>query len=187
MKILKIIALVSLITVQMKGQSPFQQQPFQETLPLDQVSIGIGGGLDYGGFGGNITFYPVKSIGLFAGVGYAFAGAGFNAGVKFRFVPKKPESRVHPFGLVMYGYNAAISVINASQHNKMYFGPTLGGGIDLRSGRSTRGYWSFAILVPIRNPEVFEYMDSLERDYGVEFQIGLLPVGASVGYRFIIN
>lgn len=187
MKNIKITALIFLLTFQLNAQFTSQEDPFQTTWQLDQISIGIGGGLDYGGFGGNVTYYPAKSIGLFGGMGYALAGVGFNAGVKFRYVPDKPDAKVHPFGLVMYGYNAAIAVLNASQHNKLFYGPTFGGGIDFHRNPLKKGYWSFAIFVPIRNSEVNEYIEHLENDYGAEFQNGLFPIAGSIGYRFIIQ
>ena len=187
MRNIKITALILLLAFQLNAQFKSQEDPFQTTRQLDQISIGIGGGLDYGGFGGNVTYYPVKSVGLFGGVGYALAGVGYNAGVKFRYVPDKPDAKVHPFGLVMYGYNAAIAVMNASYLNKLFYGPTLGGGIDFHRNPLKRGYWSFAIFVPIRKSEVDDYIEYLENDYGAEFQYGLFPIGGSIGYRFILN
>lgn len=186
MRNLTIIALILLVTTYLNAQNGNQQNPFQASTPVDQVSLGIGGGLDYGGFGGNLTYYPAQSVGLFGGVGYALAGVGFNAGVKYRYIPDKPDARVRPFGLVMYGYNAAIVVINASQHNKFFYGPTVGAGIDFHRNLQKRGYWSFAIFVPIRKSEVKEYMEDLENNLGVEFQNSLYPVAVSIGYRFII-
>ncbi len=41
-----------------------------ERLFRDVVAIGLGVGLDYGGIGVNLTVYPQKNIGLFAGIGY---------------------------------------------------------------------------------------------------------------------
>jgi hypothetical protein len=152
----------------------------------DMVSIGLGMGLDYGGFGGNLTYYPVRGIGLFGGAGYALAGAGFNAGVKFRYVPEKYEAKVHPYVIAMYGYNAAVAITNRSDLNKLFYGPSLGAGIDFHRNHLRKGYWSFAVLVPFRKPEANEYIDMLESVYGVEFQSRLFPIAVSIGYKFII-
>jgi len=181
------IGMILLLTTSLDAQNRNTQTPFEASTPLDLLSLGIGGGLDYGGFGANLSYYPVKNLGLFGGVGYAMAGAGWNAGVKFRHIPKRSDARVRPFGLAMYGYNAAVAVLNASQHNKLFFGPTLGAGIDFHRNPMKRGYWSFAIIVPIRKAEVNEYMDTLESIYNVDFQTRLFPIGASIGYRFIIQ
>jgi hypothetical protein len=189
MKLLKITPLILLvsITVQLNAQDTIQQDPNLGSRQIDKVSIGIGAGLDYGGCGGNVIYYPIKNVGLFGGVGYALAGAGYNVGVKYRYIPDKPNSKIDPFGMIMYGYNAAIAVLNASEYNKLFFGPTLGIGIDFHRKPMNKGYWSFALLIPIRSSAVNEYMDDLENNHGAEFQNRLFPVGITVGYKFIIH
>jgi hypothetical protein len=189
MKKLTITPLIFLIsiTVQLNAQDTIQQDPIYETRQTDKVSIGIGAGLDFGGFGGNIIYYPIQNVGLFGGVGYALAGAGYNVGLKFRYIPDKPTSKIDPYGMIMYGYNAAIAVLNAKQYNKLFYGPTLGIGIDFHRKPMNKGYWSFALLIPIRSSAVNEYMDDLENNHGAEFQNRLFPVGISVGYKFIIH
>lgn len=162
------------------------QEEFSVAVPPDKVSVGLGGGLDYGGLGASIMFYPVKSIGLFAGGGYAIAGFGVNAGAKFRLISRKPFSKLTPYAVAMYGYNAAVAVSGASELNKMFYGPSFGAGLDFRSRPEKRGYWSFALLIPVRSQEVEDYMDDLEQNHGVEFSMGLWPVGFSIGYRFIL-
>jgi hypothetical protein len=181
MKTLIMIASILLITIQLNAQHSTQTQR-----PLDQLSIGVGGGLDYGGFGGNLCFYPVKSAGVFAGAGYALGGVGLNLGVKYRYIPDKPGARIHPYAVGMYGYNAAIAVLNVSNFNKLFYGPSLGAGIDLHPKSLKIGYWSFGILVPIRSTDVNEYMEMLERDHGADFQNELFPIGFTVGYKFMI-
>lgn len=163
----------------------------QDNIPVpmvyDKINLGIGGGLDYGGLGADLMFYPHQSVGLFAGAGYAIAGFGFNAGVKFRFIPKKQPSRIAPYAMAMYGYNAAVAVSGASQFNKLFYGPTFGAGLDFGLRPGKRGYWSVALLVPIRSAESKDYIKDLEDNEGVEFGIGLLPVAFSIGYRFILR
>ena len=156
MKTTRIIPVILLVflTLQLNAQDTIQQDPFQESRQTDKLSVGLGAGLDFGGFGGNIIYYPIRNVGLFGGVGYALAGAGYNVGLKYRYIPEKPTSKIDPYAMVMYGYNAAIAVLNASQYNKLFFGPTLGVGIDFHRKSLNRGYWSFALLVPIRNSEI---------------------------------
>jgi hypothetical protein len=114
----------------------------------DVLSFGFGFGQDYGFIGGNITVYPQQNIGLFVGFGYAFAGFGYNAGIKIRALPNRRHSLVRPFILAMYGYNAAVAVTNYQTDNKIFYGPTVGGGIDLGPTTVGRGYLSLALLVP---------------------------------------
>ena len=65
----------------------------QELAPVKQIDVndilflGLGAGLDYGGFGGSILFYPQRNFGFFAGAAYAIAGLGFNAGAKLSLPP----------------------------------------------------------------------------------------------------
>jgi hypothetical protein len=153
----------------------------------DNISVGIGYGLDFGGIGGNLVAYPQKNIGLFAGVGYALIGVGFNGGVKFRLVSGKSSAKVAPFLTAMYGYNAAISVSNATQYNKFFYGPTVGIGMDYRSNLMANGYWTVSLLVPIRGSSVDDYIDDLKNNHNIEFKNSLLPIALTFGYRIILN
>jgi hypothetical protein len=157
----------------------------QELVPLsktiDATSFGLGAGFDFGGIGGNVLIYPHRNIGIFGGVGYAMAGMGYNVGTKLRIISKK--SMNDPFALLMYGYNAAIQVKDASQFNKFFYGPTLGIGMDFHSKKKKSVYWSMALMIPIRGSKVDDYITDLEDHHGVEFQTGLPPVALSIGYR----
>jgi hypothetical protein len=187
MKKAAIILVFLAVLLPLMAQNENQQQPVSGTWPGDQFSIGLGMGLDHGGFGGNLIFYPVRSIGIFGGAGYALAGVGYNAGAKFRFIPEKYEAKLHPYVLAMYGYNAAVLILNRSDLNKLFYGPSLGAGIDYHSNHQKLGYWSIAVLIPIRKPEAKEYIDMLENVYGADFQTKLFPIAISIGYKFIIR
>jgi len=154
---------------------------------FDKVSLGAGMGMDFGGLGVNLLVYPQRNIGLFGGIGYAFAGTGYNIGAKIRFVSENTRSKAAFYGLAMYGYNAAIAVSNATEYNKLFYGPTLGFGFDYKSHPSKRGYWTFAILLPIRSTEVDDYIKDLEDHHSIEFKNALMPIGITMGYRIILN
>ena len=160
----------------------------QDTIPVSQASskttLGLGLGLDYGGVGANMLVYTNKNIGFFGGFGYAVAGIGFNAGTKIRIVSEKHFT--DPYFLAMYGYNAAIKIKGAEGYNKLFYGPTFGFGLDFRTKRVKKGYWTVALLVPIRNSAVNEYIDAMKND-GVEFKNELLPITYSIGYRFLMK
>src|SRR5215467_12201607 len=96
------------------------RQNDEERIP-DVVSLGLGLGFDYGGIGANVTVYPTKNIGLFFGGGYVIAGFSYNAGLRYRFISKKP-SVVDPFFMAMYGYNAAVAVSDNKDLNKVFYG-----------------------------------------------------------------
>ncbi|MCX6292182.1 MAG: hypothetical protein NT126_10515 [Bacteroidetes bacterium] len=154
---------------------------------IDKASLGIGTGQDYGGLGVSLLIYPDKNIGIFGGAGYAFAGLGFNVGTKLRIVSENSTAKVSPYALIMYGYNAAIAVTNAAIYDKLFYGVTFGLGMDYKSRPAKKGYWSLALLIPVRGPEVRAYMNDLKNNHGVEFKNDLLPVTFSIGYRFIIS
>lgn len=182
--ILLLIGSSALVFRSMAQEASTKQEVLRKT---DQLSFGLGIGLDYGGLGCNFLYYPAKSIGLFAGAGYPLAGFGFNAGLKIRIVPEKSKSGFVPYGLIMYGYNAAIAVQNASRFNKLFYGPTVGLGFEFLPRQSRSGFWTFALLVPVRSAEVDKYMDDLEENHGVQFDNRLFPVGFSLGYRWLIR
>jgi hypothetical protein len=151
---------------------------------IDRFAVGPGIGFDYGGIGVNVTAYPQKNIGIFVGLGDALAGFGYNAGIRLRALPNNGASRVHPFVTGMYGYNAAVAVSEASQYNKLFYGVSAGGGLDIVTGKARRGCLSVALLIPIRNDDAQNYVDELRNTYGVTFNNNLSPVGFSVGYKF---
>ncbi len=149
----------------------------------EKVSLGIGMGLDYGGIGGNILLYPQENIGFFGGVGYAIAGMGYNVGAKIRFLSEK-KTRTNFFLIGMYGYNAAIAVTNATSYNKLFYGTSFGLGIDTGKRSYKKGFWTMALLFPVRDSAVNDYIDYLKDDVGVDFKNGLWPITFSIGYRF---
>ena len=157
-----------------------------EPIPFDKASIGFGMGLDYGGFGLNFTIYPQQNVGLFAGLGYAMVGLGYNVGAKYRYIPNKAAT-VLPYAIAMYGYNTAIKVKNDEGLNKQFYGTTVGVGLDFHSKSKSKGYWTIAILVPIRGSEVKNYIDELKSHPYIKFKNDLWPVAFSVGYRLILD
>lgn len=177
------IILLSLLVFQSQAQSKYNSYKGSKG-DVDEVSVGVGLGLDYGGFGGNILVYPQENIGLFVGAGYAFAGLGYNVGAKFRFATKSSSS-IRPYLIGMYGYNTAIAVPNAARYNKFFYGTSFGFGID-RDSRSGNGYWSFALLLPVRGSEVDNYINYLKTQQ-VVLQNSLSPIAFSIGYHFIIQ
>jgi len=153
----------------------------------DKFSIGLGIGQDYGGFGGHAVVYPQQNIGFFAGFGYNLVGFGYNVGVKLRLVSQKPTTKVNPYAVLMYGYTAAIKVQDASQYDKIFYGSTVGVGIDLKSNPMSKIYYSFGINMPLRGTAVDDYMADLKNNHGVVFNNDLLPVTFSLGFKYILK
>lgn len=153
---------------------------------FEKSSIGFGMGLDHGGFGVNLVLYANRNLGLFGGIGYAFAGTGINAGLKIKLVGVNHKTHVYPYLLGMYGYNTAIAIINDKQYSRFFYGPSFGFGLDIRQKWEKRGYITIAIVVPVRKQEAQDYFD-LMQNRGVEFMNNLSPVAFSVGYHIIMN
>ncbi len=158
----------------------------QEPIPFDRASLGVGLGLDYGGIGLNFTFFPQENIGLFAAYGYAMVGLSFNAGAKYRYIPNKTAT-VLPYAIAMYGYNTAIKVKNGESYNKLYYGATVGVGLEFHSKSISRGYWTVAMLVPIRDSDAEQYIDKLKSNPNIEVKNEPWPVVFSVGYKLILD
>ncbi len=151
------------------------------------VNFGPGFGFDYGGIGVNFMAYPQKNMDLFFEGGYTLAGFGYNTGVKFRLSPD-PEPWSNPFFTAMYGYNAGVVIMDDSQLSKLFYGPTLGIGLDMRPRKpSSKGFLSLALMIPIRNSDARNYIDLLKNAMDASFANDLSPFGVSVGYKFILN
>jgi hypothetical protein len=155
-------------------------------ISYDRISAGLGLGLDYGGLGANILLYPHRNVGVFFGFGYNFVKTGVNSGVKARIIVGSSSNYIGLSALAMYGYNAAIGVSNRPDLNKVFYGFSLGIGIDYRPWGGTDDYAFTGIYFPARKPEVQEYVDNLKSS-GVQFDRKLSPVLIAIGYRITIR
>jgi hypothetical protein len=148
--------------------------------PESPLNVGLGLGMDYGGLGVKFSAFPVKYFGLFGGAGYNLVKAGLNGGAILRVLPAK---KVCPYVTGMYGYNGVILVQNADQYNKVYYGPTFGGGIELHF-RSNQNFMNFGLLVPLRSQKFYDDWDVVKSLPGITNVSDPLPFGISIGYHF---
>lgn len=74
-------------------------------------------------------------------------------------------------------------VSNATSMNKIFYGASIGFGLDFKSNPTKTNYWTFAIIIPFRGTSVDDYL----KEKNITLQSDLLPIGISVGYRFVIN
>jgi hypothetical protein len=157
-----------------------------DTVPVDKLSVGVGGGYEFGGIGGNITYYLTRGIGVFVGAGYPLTGFGYNAGFKFRIVVDESAAKFMPYLTAMYGYNATVIIPTYQQKNKIFYGATVGAGIDYWPGKF--GYISATVYVPIRSSGVKDYIHDLNYFYGISYSTSrVFWLSASIGYKFIIR
>ncbi|NJO69042.1 MAG: hypothetical protein HC830_06910 [Bacteroidetes bacterium] len=153
---------------------------------IDFATLGLGIGQDNGGFGANLTVYPHRNIGVFAGVGYAMADFGYNVGFKVRAISETNFRRGSVYGLAMYGYNAGIVIADGKEFNKLFYGPTIGMGIDYKYRPDQPFYWSVGVNIPFRGTKVQDYIEDLEKNHNIKMTTNLLPVTFSFGVKFIL-
>lgn len=150
---------------------------------INESNLGAGLGIDYGGIGFKYTFNPEKHLGLFAAAGYNFVGLGYNVGGQYRF---NPGDKFCFYFTLMYGYNAAIKVINASRYDKIYYGPSTGAGLELHLYRR----WSFFNFELLYMQRSREFNDTYNRISGNQQSTSLpvnIPLGISAGFHFRID
>ena len=189
MKHLLIIFSILLIHFGVRGQDTTRAaiaMNQRSEIKYDELTLGIGLGIDHGGIGANLCGYPLKDLGIFGGFGYALAGVGLEAGVKYRFISKDKFTKWAPFVEGMYGYNAAIAVTNAQEYNKLFYGPTFGAGVTFRPNPLKSGGLHMALLIPVRGSDVDEYISELKTK-GVVFKNELIPFAISVAYITVLK
>lgn len=143
--------------------------------------MGVGLGQPYGGVGGQLQYRPASALALFAGGGYAFAGGGYNAGLCIRLAP---TSAVCPFLTAMYGYNAAIAIKGLPEENKLYYGTSVGLGLEIHTRHNTERFLSIQVLLPQRPSQFEEDLEALERRPDVVIKAKPWDVTLAVGYHF---
>lgn len=177
-----LLSFLLLLTIQLHAQ-----EIVKPASRIDKTTMGLGIGLDYGGFGMNFTTSLHKNIALFGGVGYNLIGLGYNGGIKARYISDKNTARISPFILGMYGVNTAVIISNATEFNKSFRGITFGLGIDFNFKPRKNGYWSIALLMPQRSSKYDDYISFLKSYYGFTFTNQPSDIGLSLGYKIILH
>ena len=179
-----IIASVASVSFAQQADSTAGKDTTPEPLKYERLTYGLGLGIDYGGIGMNIGWFPMRNLGFSFGAGYAFSGVGVNAGLRARLLSPVKRYRANPFLFLIYGYNAAVYVENKREYNKMYYGLTLGGGVEVRT-RRPHGYFSLGAVVPFLDSDLYDYIDELETYHNADFKNKPQPVNVTIGYRWI--
>jgi hypothetical protein len=148
-----------------------------------KVNLGLGGGIDYGGFGGRLTILTSPRFEFFGALGYNTLNTGFNAGADFRILP---ESSVCPYFGMMYGYNSIIKVDYEEQYNHTYFGPSWNIGIELWT-RSSPGFFNIELILPLRSAEFRADIRNLKNNPDIVIKGEVLPLSFAIGYHFLLN
>lgn len=152
----------------------------QEEFGSNQINLGLGIGLDYGGIGTRITVLPDPSFGVFAAVGYVLNGIGYNMGSSYYF---RPTKRLCPYATAMYGYNAITFVEGTSKYNDRFSGLTFGGGLELRSRKRPGNFWNFELLVPLRSSAYYSQIAAIKNDPQISGSSETATGSISIGYH----
>ena len=175
MKKIALILIICAIEFDLHCQDFSLEEPI-----FPKYNIGIGGGIDYGGFGGRISLLTSPRLEFFAALGYNLLGLGLNGGVDFRI---SPMSRICPYFGVMYGYNAVIKVTGAEMYNQIYYGPSWNLGLEFHS-RSNNNFFNLEFILPIRSSEYHDDIKNLKNNPNIIFSNEPLPIAISIGYHF---
>ena len=154
-----------------------------ENAAPSKVDFGLGIGMDYGGFGGRLTFRPVPAIGIFGAGGYNLNDFGYNVGAMARLSPGK---KVVPTLGAMYGYNGVIVVEGASQYNRTYYGPSISAGLEIHS-RAPGKHWNIEIIVPFRSQAFTDDLNGLKNNPMIQLKSEPWPIAISVGYHWALR
>ncbi len=160
----------------------------QETTPekkndFNQVYMGVGFGLDYGGFGAKIEYLPVKNIGIFAGLGYNLKEAGWNIGASYKI---RATERLSVNPIAFYGYNGVLKVDGASEYDMVSYGVTFGINLDIYVGQKGNKI-STGLFVPIRSKKFMDNYDMVKDDPYISMDNELIPIAVTVGYNWKLN
>ena len=152
------------------------------------ADIGVGIGLNYGGFMGfQLQYIPLKHLSIIGSAGYYLVGFGWQLGINGYLMPKVPSKSFRVYGTAMYGTNAAIVVENYDKYNKIYMGPTVGMGFEIRFGKSKRNGLNCDLLFPIRSSEFQDDMTTIKNDPFITDITEPLPFTIAIGYHFEIR
>ena len=145
---------------------------------------GVGFGIDYGGLlGVKATFYPIPYMGVFAAGGWELIGLGWNVGCLGRLIPADGKHGVRPYLKVMYGVNGATKVDGKSSYDKMFYGVTIGVGLETRFGRLKKSGINIDLNVPFRSPEYFDQVAAMKSDPQIKVTTSTIPITISIGYN----
>lgn len=148
----------------------------------EKILLGVGGGLNYGGFGAQAAYQHTAVWSAFAGIGYNLNQVGYNLGIQ---VNAPSEKRVEWYGMAMYGYNAVLKVEGyEGTSTNTYYGPSIGTGVLFKQKRH-HGLWNVGVILPFRATSFKNAIDDLKlAGYTVDDP---LPVAFCVGYHFRIK
>jgi hypothetical protein len=143
--------------------------------------VGIGIGIDYGGLGVKMGYFPHKNIGLYGAMGYNLVTAGLSTGLTFRTYPSK---LIRPCFHAIYGYNAVIKIYgdDKNRYDAVFYGPSIGFGFE--AGKTSGLYLNMAVFYPFRDQEFYDEWNKIKNNSNIETYSEILPFTMSIGLHY---
>ncbi|MFC2152066.1 hypothetical protein ACFLSE_06010 [Bacteroidota bacterium] len=149
---------------------------------FNNFDFGAGMGLNYGGFGFNLSVAPIPFISLEGFLGYNFLEPNVGGAVNIHVIPKNNTKTYNLALKSMYGYNTVLITLDGDMDSKTFYGLSFGISNKLRFGSRKRSGLDLDLLIPIRSKEATDYYDELvDNDYEMT---PLSPIAISIGYHF---
>lgn len=147
------------------------------------ASYALGLGLPYGGLGGRLGYNVANYFNVFGGVGYQYAGVGYNIGIRKDFLPLGISQY---YVSAMFGTNAHIKGSSSMIDDGLFLGPTIGAGIKLNSKIYRACFLDFGILFPFKSSKFKDKLETMKRNkLSNYFDVGwpvILVVGLNFGF-----
>jgi hypothetical protein len=154
----------------------------------NRANVGLGMGINYGGFGFNISGTPIKYLSISIFGGYNIAN--FNAGAGTNIFLRAPEKTFRPNIKIIYGCNGAIIVKYTHNYNDnsylyrdCYYGPSVGLGFPFMFGDKTKVGFDLDIFYPFRSQDFYDCYDRIKRDQNIELDNTISPVTFSLSFH----
>ena len=152
---------------------------------LDRLSIGLGGGFNYGGVGSNALYYLTRDIAVYGGLGSDFRSLNYSIGVKMRKLTDQSWN-VHPYLLATYGFNGRLDVDADPAMTREYTGFSVGVGLDQKLNKRKSGFFTIGLLMPIHGQSYHDHADFVQQS-GLGSPKPVIPVRLTFGYKFVLR
>jgi len=159
------------------------QEDVREVVYQDETSLGIGSGLEYGILGVNFNYFPIRNIGLSAGLGTSLGFVGWNLGTKITITSSKHKNLFTPYIIGLYGSNSGVIVDNTPSLNNIFYGFSLGVGTDIRFKPRSRSSFSLTLFDSFIPSAFNEYIKS----HYIMVTSYPSNIRASIGYKYTLS
>ncbi len=154
----------------------------------NKTELGVGIGINYGGYGVSISHEPIKNVSFAIHGGYNLLNLNAGLGLNFFWLPA--NKKIRPNFKIVYGYNGLIFAkgdnILTEKYNKSYYGPSIGIGFAFRYGDKNQNGVDLDLFLPFRSKAFYNDIEKIKNDkqvvllhepmivcFSVSFHLGL--------------